>query len=533
MMMNMSGINDSLLRENEKKYRSLVDHSMEGFILITGPPPKLIFANSTLAETIGYSIKELLAMSSQEIYERIHPDDREMVFRRFADRISGKEIPARYEFRAITRDGRTIFLEISSALVHDHQGTVVQVFLMDITERKRVEEELRRSRDELELRVRERTDELEARTALLTRLSSQLTLTEKRERRRMAEILHDHLQQLMVGAKLSQERVVQEIDGAPKADAVRVLELINQLIETSRSLTSELSPPILWSGDLSASMKWLARWMEETHGLQIRFLNENPISLMRNDLTILLFRSVQELFFNVLKHSGEKSAAIRIEKENRRLRVIVSDHGSGFDPETVLKDSDAAQKFGLVSIHERLLYLGGRMELESGPASGTRVSLIVPLQEDESAEKGPEDLSGEAHKKHVPEESEPGGFTQKLRVMLVDDHIVLREALSNMLSLYPDIEVVGEAADGEKAVHLARELNPDVILMDISMPVMDGLAATRIIHSELPHIRIIGLSMYDEDAQAEAMLNAGASAYRSKGSDTTSLLLAIRNGDEP
>ena len=93
------------------------------------------------------------------------------------------------------------------------------------------------------------------------------------------------------------------------------------------------------------------------------------------------------------------------------------------------------------------------------------------------------------------------------------------------------MEVLGEASDGEEAVHLARQIVPDVILMDIDMPNMDGLEATRIIHSEFPHIRVIGLSMYDEDEQAKAMLAAGASTYLSKSGNTNDMLIAIRGED--
>lgn len=116
----------------------------------------------------------------------------------------------------------------------------------------------------------------------------------------------------------------------------------------------------------------------------------------------------------------------------------------------------------------------------------------------------------------------------KIRVMLVDDHPVVRQGLFIMLGLQSDIEVVGEASDGEEAVLLARQIVPDVILMDINMPNMNGLEATRIIHAELPQIRIIGLSIFDENAEGAAIINAGASAYRSKGENTDLLISAIR-----
>jgi DNA-binding NarL/FixJ family response regulator len=99
-----------------------------------------------------------------------------------------------------------------------------------------------------------------------------------------------------------------------------------------------------------------------------------------------------------------------------------------------------------------------------------------------------------------------------------------------MLGRYPDIEIVGQAADGEAAVRMAKKLKPDVILMDISMPGMNGIEATRIIHSELPYIRIIGLSMHDKQDHAARMIEAGASAYCTKDGETAKLLSVIRGG---
>jgi len=168
---------------------------------------------------------------------------------------------------------------------------------------------------------------------------------------------------------------------------------------------------------------------------------------------------------------------------------------------------------------------GRRFEIESAPGVGTTISLTVPLDGREQTKMEQSELiPGE----YVPMQVGIKKLDGKIRVMLVDDHPVMRDGLSRMLNSIYDMEVVGEASDGEEAVHMARKLVPDVILMDISMPKMDGLEATRIIHAEFPHIRIIGLSMYDENDQAKAMLNAGASAYRSKSGNSDRLLAAIR-----
>ena len=115
----------------------------------------------------------------------------------------------------------------------------------------------------------------------------------------------------------------------------------------------------------------------------------------------------------------------------------------------------------------------------------------------------------------------------KIRIMLVDDHPAIQQGLSTIFNLQTDIEIVGQASDGEAAVRMAPELLPDVILMDINMPNMNGIEATKIIHSELPHIRIIGMSMYDD--QGVAMTDSGALAFHWKGEDTALLLDMIRH----
>jgi DNA-binding NarL/FixJ family response regulator len=116
----------------------------------------------------------------------------------------------------------------------------------------------------------------------------------------------------------------------------------------------------------------------------------------------------------------------------------------------------------------------------------------------------------------------------KIRLLLAEDHTVLRQGLARLLGQEADIEIIGEAPNGEVAVKLAAQVHPDVILMDMGMPKMDGIEATRRIHSNFPDVRIIGLSMYDEMERAEFMLAAGASLYLSKTSPAQDLIAAIR-----
>jgi CheY-like chemotaxis protein len=115
-----------------------------------------------------------------------------------------------------------------------------------------------------------------------------------------------------------------------------------------------------------------------------------------------------------------------------------------------------------------------------------------------------------------------------IRVLLVDDHRMLREGIIGLLENQPDIEVVGEAGDGETAIDLARRLHPDVILMDVTMPRMGGIEATRRIATEMPDIRIVGLSMHEDEEMGRAMRRAGAVEYLPKDGPSQRLIRVIR-----
>ena len=126
------------------------------------------------------------------------------------------------------------------------------------------------------------------------------------------------------------------------------------------------------------------------------------------------------------------------------------------------------------------------------------------------------------------EEGVSAAARRKISVLIADDHPVLRHGLSKLLEEQPDIQVVGEAGDGQTVIELARKLKPDVVLMDVSLPVVNGCEATRQILFEFPNIRVIGLSMHEEAEMAASMCSAGAVAYLTKGGPIEPLIAAIR-----
>ncbi len=266
----------------------------------------------------------------------------------------------------------------------------------EILHARKAEEGLREARDELEQKVRERTAELTERANQLRTLAGELTLAEQRERRHLAKLLHDHLQQFLVGAKFRVTSLTKSSDPQVKQAAQEIQALLNESIQASRSLTAELSPPILHEGGLAAGLEWLALWMEEKHGLRVELTAEEDLMPAAEDVSVLLFESVRELLFNVVKHAKVGSAGVSLERlEGRMLKITVSDDGAGFDP---VSRKFAREGFGLFSIRERLSLVGGRLEIHSRPGHGTEMTLMAPLggeSEVESAARPDEDAYSE------------------------------------------------------------------------------------------------------------------------------------------
>lgn len=170
------------------------------------------------------------------------------------------------------------------------------------------------------------------------------------------------------------------------------------------------------------------------------------------------------------------------------------------------------------------------MSIESASGQGTKITLIVPLEQTQLRWDGvpPAGKSGFGPiEKRTFDTAETEDALQNIhsrnlrqtsvsRVLLVDDHALLRQGLRTVLEEYADVEVVGEATDGAHAVILAKSLKPDVVIMDVNMPRLDGIEATRQLKKELPGTIVIGLSVDNNKAVVELMREAGAVCYLTK-----------------
>src|SRR6478735_7207592 len=439
----------------------------------------------------------------------IHPEDRERVWQQFTDALHRGEDCA-YEFRIVRPDGTLRWIANLGRNQYSTTGRPIRHYgiASDITERKEWEKALRDSENrlrafsgQLEQLVQERTEALTQSHDRLRGLATELNLAEQRERKRLAAELHDHLQQLLVLGRLKLGQGKELVETLPKcatliSDADGILA---EALTYTRTLVAELSPPVLRDHGLSAGLKWLGAYMHK-HDMAVTVTVPEANLQLPEDQALLLFQSVRELLMNAWKHAATGTADVTMELDGDRLRLQVHDDGRGFD----LAAADAAtstklaSKFGLFSIRERMNALGGSFEIESAPHHGTTATLTLPLgaaSSETEAEPMLVEASPEGSGTPSARPWPSGEKTRPVGVLLVDDHAMVRQGLRTMLESYADVEVVGEACDGEEALVCTEQLNPAVVVMDINMPKMNGIEATARLKARYPDVAIIGLSV--------------------------------------
>lgn len=257
--------------------------------------------------------------------------------------------------------------------------------------------ELETSEEALQIANRTLEDRVSERTKQVRDLALAVNTAEQHERNRIASILHDHLQQIIHSAKMWAELSISEPDtrneGLP-----RLVDLLQEALDTTRSLTVELNPPILTTHGFVDSLSWLVDHVQERHGLAVHLDIESEVQIDNLDLRMLLFQLTRELLFNIVKHAGVTEATIRVrvsdtgppgvsigtptrdlpgrtDAAQKQVTVTVSDQGAGFDIDAV--DGGG---HGLLSVRERLGLVGGQCKIDTAPGEGTRITLSAPVE---------------------------------------------------------------------------------------------------------------------------------------------------------
>jgi signal transduction histidine kinase len=229
--------------------------------------------------------------------------------------------------------------------------------------------------DKVELRVRKRT-------AQLRTLIAELTLTGERERRTLARDLHDDLGQVLAIVKIKLTSLEGcERRGSLKTSLKEIEALVDQANRSVRSMMQQLSPPILQALGLVAALEWLAEEMERLYGLAVRIDCDDELPDIDEPVRTTIFRAIQELLINVAKHADTNTAQILCHlTDDGRFSVSVIDQGEGFDYHAAQTKPAKDSGFGLISVAERIEFIGGKMTVDTMLGYGTTISIAFPVK---------------------------------------------------------------------------------------------------------------------------------------------------------
>jgi signal transduction histidine kinase len=209
-------------------------------------------------------------------------------------------------------------------------------------------------------------------------LMQRLSLLEEQKRKEISEELHDNIGQTLALSKIKLTSLQQSTSCVEIAGELEeIKELIEQSIQFTRSLYFEISSPILHKLGLIAAIKWLCEHFRDKYGIMIEFTHDNISGQLAGDISVLLFKTVQELLINVVKHANTSMARVSVTRGGNKLRIEVKDEGVGFDSSNRYYSGNGG--LGLFIIKERINFLRGTFDIASEPKCGTRCNIVVPL----------------------------------------------------------------------------------------------------------------------------------------------------------
>src|SRR5437660_2846118 len=368
----------------------LLDLSSDA-IFVRDAADRVTYWNRSASELYGYSREEAVGRVSHELLRTEFPEPLERITEQLHqdNRWTGELIHRH-------KDGSRIVVASRWTLDRDDGGNRKRVLETnnDITQQKQSEEALRESEerlrtlsDSLELQVRTRTQELEQRNAeilqqseLLRELSNCLLTTQDDERRRIARELHDSAGQLITVLGMNLAGIAQRVGQNPSlSDTVEDTQnLVQQLSREIRTTSYLLHPPLLDENGLSQAIHWYMQGLKERSDLDIELSIPENFGRLPADLELTIFRIVQEGLTNIHRHSGSKTATIRLSRSADSVLLKIEDHGKGISPEKLAALRAQRTGVGIMGMRERVRHLNGVMDIQSN-GTGATIAVTFPV----------------------------------------------------------------------------------------------------------------------------------------------------------
>ena len=352
----------------------------------------------------------------------------------------------------------------------------------------------------------------------LRQLSARLLQLQDEERRRIARDLHDITGQKIVVLSMALDRLSHLINpqDSEANEALRESrEMAATIGDETRTLSYLLHPPLLDECGLGSAVRWYAEGFEKRSGIKLNVDIRDDLPRLPSDFETALFRVVQESLTNVHRYSGSNTAEIRVVLASGDVRLEVVDYGKGLRAQAA--EGGGPLGVGIPGMRERLHQLGGRLEVEFGK-NGTRVVATLPIRKPQLAQAQPlEDVETASQEREG-----------RRRILIADDHDVMRRGLRGLIEGHAEWAVCGEAVEGDEAVRKCAELNPDLVIMDINMPGLSGIDAASQIKAENNGTRILFFTVHDSDQVVQKVREVGAQGCVAKSRAGQDLVEAVR-----
>jgi PAS domain S-box-containing protein len=495
------------LQGSDHPYRVLVETINDG-VATLDPSGTILFVNSRFAEIMRLPATNVIGTF---LSSHVSPADREALRQLI---VRSSKTAAQGQIRLSAKDGRSRIVRLSLTPVDTNSATRnICVVATELTELVEANEALRSNEESLQL------------------LSARLLKLQDEERRHIARDLHDITGQKLAAQSIALSQVLNRKGQDTESQRLlsECITLSKQIGEEVRTLSYVLHPPLLDELGLSSAVKWYAEGFQQRTGVKVDVDVASDFPRLPPDVEVTLFRIIQESLNNVHRYSGSQKAWVRVRPtRDKKIEVEIRDAGKGISPERLNAANGAVAPIGvgIQGMKERMRQLAGKLEIASGVNRGTRVTATLPLARINGADAAePASLlpgwpSGSSEAK--PDRS-------RKQILIADDHELLRRGIRAMLETQAEWEICGEATNGQDAVDKAAALNPDLVILDINMPVLNGLAAVRQMLRSAPQTKILVFTVHDSEQTEKEVRAAGGHAYLSKNNASQDLLRVVRD----